>query len=462
MEAPADADARPVVGLDWCVRAARTQCEARCSLSNAASTPHLRRLLAACAAAFQWFDAQDYEGRPLKRNPHRGSPHVGSTQQQVPVIRLWGITGEGNSVCCNVHGFTPYFYCSAPVGFNMKKGLAEFRTSLNRMVLAGNTHGFRCADAVLGVNAVSKKSIFGYAVPGSPPMRCLQVHVASQRFIASARGILERGFVTPGCGPSPRSYQCFEAKVSSFMYRYILRESCSQFDSLPLTSLAVAKLPFVLRCLIDCDIVGANWLELPAATYSVRPADGSDSELGLSTETHSQCEPDVVFNSIVSHKPDGEWMKLAPIRVLSYDIECKGRKGHFPEASQDPVIQIASILTEHGRDTPIDRNVHVLDTCLPIIGARVVAHRDERELLKAWTTYVVESDPDIITGYNSNNFDMPYILVRCPSRGSQQPCRSNDARARCSLPPPPSPPHPRRTAPPRSVSFRTSISSGAS
>jgi hypothetical protein len=24
--------------------------------------------------------------------------------------------------------------------------------------------------------------------------------------------------------------------VSSFMYRYILRESCSQFDSLPLTS----------------------------------------------------------------------------------------------------------------------------------------------------------------------------------------------------------------------------------
>ena len=90
-------------------------------------------------------------------------------------------------------------------------------------------------------------------------MRCLQVHLANPRFISSARGILERGFVTPGCGPSPRSYQCFEA-----------------------------KLPFVLRCLIDCDIVGANWLELPAATYSVRPADGSDSDLGLSTETHAQ------------------------------------------------------------------------------------------------------------------------------------------------------------------------------
>ena len=30
-----------------------------------------------------------------------------------------------------------------------------------------------------------------------------------------------------------------ETKVSSFMYRYISRESCSQFDSLPLTSLTI-------------------------------------------------------------------------------------------------------------------------------------------------------------------------------------------------------------------------------
>ena len=105
-------------------------------------------------------------------------------------------------------------------------------------------------------------------------------------------------------------------------------------------------------------------------------------------------------------------MKLAPIRVLSYDIECQGRKGIFPEAKQDPVIQIASILTEHGRTTPIDRQIDVLDTCLPIIGARVKSHSDERELLKSWTKYVVECDPDIITGYNSNNFDMPYILDR--------------------------------------------------
>lgn len=31
---------------------------------------------------------------------------------------------------------------------------------------------------------------------------------------------------------------------------------------------------------------------------------------------------------------------MAPFRILSFDIECAGRKGHFPEPSQDPVIQV--------------------------------------------------------------------------------------------------------------------------
>lgn len=31
---------------------------------------------------------------------------------------------------------------------------------------------------------------------------------------------------------------------------------------------------------------------------------------------------------------------MAPFRILSFDIECAGRKGHFPEATHDPVIQV--------------------------------------------------------------------------------------------------------------------------
>ena len=33
---------------------------------------------------------------------------------------------------------------------------------------------------------------------------------------------------------------------------------------------------------------------------------------------------------------------MAPFRILSFDIECAGRKGHFPEPKHDPVIQVYS------------------------------------------------------------------------------------------------------------------------
>lgn len=46
------------------------------------------------------------------------------------------------------------------------------------------------------------------------------------------------------------------------------------------------------------------------------------------------------FSDLISHAPEGEFSKMAPFRILSFDIECAGRKGHFPEPTHDPVIQV--------------------------------------------------------------------------------------------------------------------------
>ena len=54
------------------------------------------------------------------------------------------------------------------------------------------------------------------------------------------------------------------------------------------------------------------------------------------------------YDNIVSHAPEENWSKIAPLRILSFDIECAGRKGIFPEASTDPVIQIANMVTRQG------------------------------------------------------------------------------------------------------------------
>jgi DNA polymerase delta subunit 1 len=54
------------------------------------------------------------------------------------------------------------------------------------------------------------------------------------------------------------------------------------------------------------------------------------------------------YDKFISHAPEGEWQKIAPLRILSFDIECAGRKGIFPEAQMDPVIQIANMVTRQG------------------------------------------------------------------------------------------------------------------
>lgn len=76
------------------------------------------------------------------------------------------------------------------------------------------------------------------------------------------------------------------------------------------------------------------------------------------------------------------------------------------------MIQIANVLQEQGADAPILRNVFVLDTCKPIVGAHVLEFEDEGAMLEKWAAFVREVDPDIITGYNIDNFDVPYLLNR--------------------------------------------------
>jgi len=115
---------------------------------------------------------------------------------------------------------------------------------------------------------------------------------------------------------------------------------------------------------------------------------------------------------LISRESKGEWNKIAPLRILSFDIECQGRKGHFPEAEQDPVIQIANTLTVDGHEKPSVQNVFTLKGCLPIVGAQVIPSDTEEDMLLKWRAFLEACDPDIITGYNVQNFDIPYLLDR--------------------------------------------------
>lgn len=78
------------------------------------------------------------------------------------------------------------------------------------------------------------------------------------------------------------------------------------------------------------------------------------------------------YTKIVFHtKCEGEFQKIAPLRILSFDIECISEKGKFPTAENDSIIQIANICQINGVSEPFIRNVFTLNTCAPIIGTQV-------------------------------------------------------------------------------------------
>ena len=61
--------------------------------------------------------------------------------------------------------------------------------------------------------------------------------------------------------------------------------------------------------------------------------------------------------------------------------------------------------------------LHQLLSCLlHFPRAQVLSFETEAELLIAWREFLIQTDPDVITGYNINNFDTPYLINRAEAR----------------------------------------------
>jgi DNA polymerase delta subunit 1 len=290
-----------------------------------------------------------------------------------PVIRLYGVTAEGNSVLCKVHGFLPYFFVQAPQHFDYAD-CDYFRAYFNSALLESST---KHKEPVLKVEVCYKKSIFGYTEELSPFLR---VTMAVPKLVATLRRIIESG-IHLGPKYGTLKLQPYEANIE-----------------------------FVIRFMVDANIVGCNWIELPKGQFCVVNSTAKQPD-------HVQILVNVAYDKIISYPAEGSWLKLSPLRILSFDIECAGREGHFPEPKLDPVIQIANMVMNLGAKKPFIRNVFTLGTCAHIVGSEIIQFEKEKELLRKWKDFVLASDPDIITGYNITNFDLPFLVERAKVLG---------------------------------------------
>lgn len=152
-----------------------------------------------------------------------------------------------------------------------------------------------------------------------------------------------------------------------------------------------SNIGYVMRFMIDKKIVGMSYLKV--TKYEV-------------------CNGEYVcsFEDIEQLSLEGDFAKLPPFKILSFDIECVTVAGSgFPQARNDPVIQIGNTLYRAGA---YQKDIFCLKETNLIPGANVFWFDDERAMLVAWRAYVLEADPDIITGFNIKNFDFPFLFER--------------------------------------------------
>jgi DNA polymerase elongation subunit (family B) len=267
-------------------------------------------------------------------------------EERAAVIRMFGTTKDGNSVMVHVHGFFPYFYVRAPPGFQQSH-VESFKQALGSRLKAQSTKE-PLVSPVLQADLVRRQSIMHYSFGEMGAF--IRVVVATPPMVSTCRRILENGIPVMGGGQ-----HCFETFESNWAY--------------------------ALRFMVDRDIVGCSWATLRAGSWRPRPwtTNGGarhnatlsahpdcplhrpraaaaaaprtpcagppglpprpcigGSALGrgasaalcagarLDRKSHCQLEVDVTFSNLKAHAPDGEYMAIAPLRILSFDIECAG------------------------------------------------------------------------------------------------------------------------------------------
>ncbi|KAL1881786.1 DNA-directed DNA polymerase delta [Diaporthe australafricana] len=283
-----------------------------------------------------------------------------------PTVKLFGVNEDGNSVMLHVKDFKHYLFVAAPVGFS-DKDCIPFRAYLETQVAQHQ-------PVIHSVKMLMRENIYGFQNNTQNPF--LKITVMDPKFINKVRTTIQ------SCNANWKGlWKSADGQILTF-----------------------DNIQYLLRFMVDCKIFGMSWVEVPARSYQLIPE--------RDRQSNCQIEAECSYLDLIAHKPTGEWSKMAPLRILSFDIECAGRKGIFPEANHDPVIQIANVVTKYGEKKPFIRNVFCLDTTSSIVATQILEFGREEDLLMSWRNFLDKVDPDIITGYNIANFDFPYLLDR--------------------------------------------------
>ncbi|KZX17664.1 DNA polymerase II [Methanobrevibacter cuticularis] len=186
-----------------------------------------------------------------------------------------------------------------------------------------------------------------------------------------------------------------------------LREEIKHLDSVD--DIHEHDIPFYRRYLIDNNIFPMSEIEISGEIIDSYPTIKPKSE---STEIMKLANPPKTLDNRLSKSPE--------VNILSFDLEVRNPKG-MPNAKRDEIIMIGvssnfglnKVISTKGKSS-IDLDDSEIKLALSNSDGLdfVETVESEKEMIKTFVKTVKNHNIDIIVGYNSDNFDFPYLKDR--------------------------------------------------
>ncbi|KAI5181380.1 DNA polymerase delta subunit 1 [Nematocida sp. AWRm80] len=272
-------------------------------------------------------------------------------------ITLLGKTQEGKETKCIVIGFYPYFYIGpVPILEPSKISILE-----------------RTKD-VKGIERVEKTNIYGYT---NDKQTYLKVSYKHSKNVTAVKTEIE-------------------TKLTRILTDRIVTNENKSTKAIDDLKVFETNIGFITRFMVDKGIVGMGYVEVSGTI-------GDDNG--------------TIYASAENVQPRNEITRLPPLKILSFDLECIGKENKFPVAQEDPVVQIGNAVAYYLHSEIKERVLFSLGTCNSIPGVTIHTFTSEIEMLTAWSEWVKKVNPDVLTGYNTTGFDIPYLLERAKVLG---------------------------------------------
>ncbi len=156
-----------------------------------------------------------------------------------------------------------------------------------------------------------------------------------------------------------------------------------------------ADILFRYRFMADKNISGMKWYHVVGDGTNTNTV---KTDIKITAKKFQELEKD-------------EHMKF---RYMSFDIEIVPSETRLPDAEKDPIIIISMYFYPafNGKNSMVLSAKRLRESDADTLG-----FFNEKEMLTEFLKTIDRFDPDIILGYNINNFDLPYIETRLRKNG---------------------------------------------